>query len=722
MRRVRPGVLLLAGACLGGLVFSSPAAAQGRPEVTIGPPGDEITVLADRLEEIGPDGLLVATGDVEVTRGTARLLADRVEIDRATGAMVARGRVIFYDGEDRLTGERIEYNYRTATGVVYEGRARAAPYYHLTGERMERLGPSVYRVRQGLFTTCEDDPPTWSVRFGSATVDLEEALWGRNASVWVKNLPLIPFIPVFAAAIRRERQTGFLFPRVGRSSFKGPFAEVPFFWAISDSQDATITPLLYTERGFGAGLEYRYILAETHRGDLGGFYLRETEVREREEGRDADRAYGRFRHDWRITSRWSLQADINAVTDDFVFQDYGDRLHDRSAQRAESSVFLTWTGQSWSAVGQLFWYQDLTTRRPVELNRLPDLAVTGSLQPVPGLPGFLYDVETSATRVVRDLGSDGTRFDLHPRLVRPLPVLGVATLTPFLGGRLTTYDRTVVGTRQTADGLTVEETRDEARVRSLLEAGADLQARASRLYSLGGLAGVDAALHSIEPRVNYTWIAGANTSRIPNWGSAIDALGPTSVISYSLINRVRARSVAPAGTEPVRWEYLRFTVGGSYDLRQDDRPWGDARAELIVDPNRILTFRGDTSVDVHRGDIRLATTDLSLALPRVTGGVGTRYSRDERVSFVQAHATAELTRRLVGRVETNWDARTNTLVENRVAVDLRWQCWALTVEFVSRAGREDELRFAINLLGVGAPLTTSTGIGGLTGGTEGRVK
>jgi LPS-assembly protein len=721
MRRARPGVLLLAGACL-GLVLSSPAAAQGRPEVTIGPPGDEITVLADRLEEIGPDGLLVATGDVEVTRGTARLLADRVEIDRATGAMVARGRVIFYDGEDRLTGERIEYNYRTGTGVVDEGRARSAPYYHVSGERMERFGPSLYRVRQGLFTTCEDDPPTWSVRFGSATVDLEEALWGRDASVWVKNLPLIPFIPFFAAAIRRERQTGFLFPRLGQSSFKGPFAEVPFFWAISDGQDATLTPLLYAKRGFGASLEYRSIFSEAHRADLSGFYLRETEVARREEGRDVDRAYGRFRHDWRIAPRWSLRADVNAVTDDFVFQDYGDRLHDRSAQRAESNVFLTWTGQNWSAVGRLFWYQDLTTRRPVELNRLPDIAVTSTLQPVPGLPGVLYDLEVSGTRVVRDLGSDGTRFDLHPRLARPLPVLGVVTLTPFLGGRLTAYDKTVVGTRTTADGLVVEQTRDEPRVRPLLEAGAGAEARATRLYDLGGVAGLDAVLHSIEPRLSYTWIAGANTDRIPNWGSAIDALAPTSLITYSLINRLRARSVAPAGTEPARWEYLRFTVAQSYDLRRDERPWGDVRAELIVDPNRILTFRGDTSVDVHGGGIRTATSDVGLNVPRLSAALGTRYSRDERVNFVQARATAELTRRLAGRLETNWDARTGTLVENRVALDLRWQCWALTVEVVSRRGREDEVRFALNLLGLGAPLTTSTGIGGLTGGTEGRVK
>lgn len=720
MRRARSLVLLLAVACLAGLGDATPAAGQARPEVRI--PGEEITVLADRLEELGPDGRLVATGEVEVTRGTARLLADRVEIDRQAGVMVAEGRVIFYDGEDRLTGERVEYHYRAGTGVVYAGQARAAPYYRVAGERMERLGESLYRVSGGLFTTCEDDPPAWSVHFGSATVDLEQALWGRNASVWVKNLPLIPFIPFFAAAIRRERQTGFLFPRLGQSSFKGAFAEIPFFWAISDSQDATLTPLLYADRGFGASLEYRSIFSETHRTDLSGFYLRETEVGRPEPGRDRDRGYGRLRYDWQPAPRWSLRADVNAVTDDFVLSDYGDRLHDRSAQRVESNVFLTWTGPGWSAVGQLFWYQDLTTRRPVELNRLPDITVNGYRQPVPGLPGLFYEFEGSGTRIVRDLGSDGTRLDLHPRVLRPVPLLGAVTLTPFLGGRLTAYDRTVTGTRTTSDGLVIEQTRDDPRLRSLVEAGTDVEARATRVYELGGFAGLDAVLHAIEPRVNYTWIAGSQTDRVPNWGSPIDALGPTSLVTYSLTNRLRARSVAPPGTEPARWEYLRFTVGGSYDLRRDDRPWGDVRAELIVDPHRLLTFRGDTSVGLYGQGVRTATTDVSLNLARLSAGVGTRYSRDERVSFVQAHATAELTRWLAGRLETNWDVRTDTLVENRVAADLRWQCWALSIEFVSRHGREDELRFALNLLGVGAPLTTSTGIGGLTGGPAGRVK
>src|SRR6266852_3834086 len=144
-------------------------------------------------------GPVASTGNVELTRGTARLLADRVELNRETGDAVAQGRVIFYDGDDQLTGDRVEYNVNTGTGVVYRGRIRVAPFYRIGGERLERVGEKVYRVRRGIFTTCEDDgSPAWSFRFGSGTADLEDLVYGTNASFWAKDVPLIPFFPFFA--------------------------------------------------------------------------------------------------------------------------------------------------------------------------------------------------------------------------------------------------------------------------------------------------------------------------------------------------------------------------------------------------------------------------------------------------------------------------------------------------------------------------------------------
>lgn len=703
MMRARAALLLVAGLWLAGAV---PARAQGTVPRLVVAAGSEVSILADRLEEIGPDDLLIATGNVEIIRGPARLLADRVEINQATGDAVAEGRVIFYDGEDQLTGRRIDYNLKTGTGVVYQSEARAGPYYRIAGERMERLGESVYRVRRGVFTTCEDDPPSWSFRFGSATADLNEFVYGTNASFWVKNVPLIPFVPFFAAAIRRERQTGFLFPRLGTSSRKGIFAELPFFWAISDSQDATVAPLVFERRGVGLSGEYRYVLSADQRGSLTAFALREI-FRD-----DDDRALGGLKHEWLIAPGLNFRVDVNAVSDDLVLRDYGDRLSQRSSERVESNVFLTRTWTSWNLVGNLFWYQDLTARRPVELYRLPEISLQGVRQPVPGLPGLLWEADASAVSFVRDVGSDGVRLDLHPRLSRPIAPGGVFTLTPFVGGRLTGYDKTVRATRRTRGvDQPIEITEDEARVRTLVEAGADLEMRLSRVYALGGRWGLDSLLHAVEPRVNYTWIAGRNQDRLPIWTEGVDRIPDTSRIEYSLTNRLRARTVGGPDADPVRWEPFRLAFGHSYDVERERA--GDITSTLIAEPGRRLRVRADVAHGVHGEGFKSAITDVSASVAPVSASVGTRYSALGNIAFLQGGLTADLSRYFTARATTHYDFRSDTFIENRVALDVRLQCWSLTVELVNRHRGEDEVRFAVNLLGVGGPIQTSVGLGAL---------
>jgi LPS-assembly protein len=713
-------VLSLAAAA--GLLLLAASAAAQVPSVTVPTREGDITVIADRIEDLGPEGLVLATGNVEITRGAARLTADRVEIDRETGDVVATGRVTFQEGEDRVSTDRIDYNFRTGTGVMYDAQARAKPYYRLSGERLERLGESLYRVRKGVFTTCEADPPPWSVRIGTATADLEDFVWGTNASFWVLRIPLIPWVPFFAAPIRRERQTGFLFPKLGTSSQRGVSAEIPFYWAISDSQDATVGLLAFERRGFGLTGEYRYVLSGDNRGLLRGFFLTETRRD------DAVRAWGQARHDWTIAPGLTLKADVTAVTDDDVLREYADRLQERGALRVESHVFLTRNWASWSAIASLFWYQDLTTRRPIELNRLPDLSLHGVRQPVPGLaelpvpglPGLLWEFDASAVRFAREIGSDGTRVDVRPRLSRPIS-LGYATLTPFAGGRVTGYDRRVTGVRLARDNILVEETAEDLRIRQLLEVGGDLESVASRPYRLGGWQGLDTLVHSIEPRVNYTRIDGRNMDRLPAW-TELERLEDTSRLEYSLTNRIRGRTLAPEGAVPLRLEMLRLVLGHSIDVRKRRERSGDLVADLLLQTTERLGFRGDLRHDTHGRGVQSLNTDVALALPRVRASVGTRYNRPARISFLQGAVTADVTDNVTGRLVTNWDLRANTFVENRVGADIRFQCYSITVEYINRARRadgrrvDDEVRVAVNLLGIGGPIGTSIGLGGLLGG------
>jgi LPS-assembly protein len=730
MTRFRASLLLL-----GCAVLAHGVAAAQKPSspTTVRTTAGEVTVVADRLEQVGADNLVVASGNAELTKGSARLLADRIEINRATGDATAQGRVIFYDGEDRLTGERIDYNIKTGTGVVYQGEARATPYYRIMGERLERIGESVYRVRRGVFTTCDDDSPSWSFRLGSGTADLEDFVYGTNASFWLKDVPLIPYFPFFAAAIRRERQTGFLAPQFGSSSRKGVFAEIPFYWAITDSQDATVSLDAYSRRGLGGSAQYRYVISRDQRGSLDGFFVHESVTT------GDTRGFGSAKHDWQIEPGLSFRADLNAVSDDLVLREYQSELLSRSAQRAESNLFLTKTWSNWNFVGRAYWYQDLTTERPVELQRVPELTLQGVRQTLPGLPRFLYQVDTSAVNFIRDVGSEGFRYDLHPVVSRPVPLGGYATVTPFVGGRVTLYSVTTTGIHTPlAGGTVIETTKDEPRVRDLVDFGSDAESRASRVYGLGGWGGLDSVIHSIEPRAHYIRILGHNFSRLPLWTDQIDRIPKSSWLEYSLTNRLRGRTDSPEGTEAERLELLRFAVANAYDFERGR--FGNVGGDLLVQPTALVSFHADASYNVEGDGLQAYTSDVSLHLSRFSASIGHRYTRQPpqivpyfvqvpgtfnpgetpdkpSVNFLQAGFTWELWKHLAVRARTNLDIRTETFVETRYGADIKFDCWAVSVEYINRSrdstgqSAEDEFRFSVHLLGLGNVLSTRLGTG-----------
>ncbi len=612
-----------------GQPAAAPPAAAPAP-VAIRAAGTEVNILADQFERIGgPQNLLIAIGNVELTRGNTRLLADRIELNQDSGDAVARGKVVFYDGQDRLVGDRIDYNIRTGTGVVEDGTLVAAPYYTLSGERLERLGENVYGIRRGTLTTCEGDDPAWYFRMSSATADMEDYVFGRDVSFWVKGVPVWPWFPFFAAAIRKERQSGFLLPTFGFSNERGFYAHVPFYWAINDSQDLTIALEAYSERGVGLTAHYQYILSERNRGAVTGFWLNEfvrssdplerAEQLARAELRSSgdNRAWVSGKHAWTIDTRTSFKVDVNATSDDDVFDDYGDLLSERGRERAETNIFVSRRWDAWNLVANILWYQDLTVRRPVELQRVPEVRLRGIRQPVPGLSPLLYEVESSLVNFMRHVGPEGLRVDVHPRLVLPIPIAGVVTVTPWVGGRLTYYDQRATGEHLSTNGfIVVEDSVTDHRVRQQVEVGVDAETRLSRVYTLDPGGRVAALQHVIEPRASVIAVRGLEQKAYPHYEPTvgrigvlrsmdpnIDRLGKVNAVEYALTNRLNAKTTAGPGQEAVRWEAARLTVAQIYDVTRaikDDEPFKDVRAEIEVRPTPAFSLPGRRGLERER--------------------------------------------------------------------------------------------------------------------------
>jgi LPS-assembly protein len=670
--------------------------AQERREVTLGAGESPITVFADRIQLLDRERLLVAEGRVEIEQVDVRLEADRVEVNTETGEAVAVGRIVFFDGRDRLTGNRLEYNFRTGTGIVYRAEAFAEPHFFFRGDRMERFGEKAYRFSSGWLTTCEDPSPAWHVRWGQATAYLDDFMWGTNASFWVGRIPLVPFIPVFAASLRKDRHSGLLAPSLGTSNDKGFTYRQPIYLVLSDSQDLTLVPTYYDKRGFGLGGVYRYVRRENSRGELEGFGLYDTE---REEVRGV---FG-LRHEELITPQLTLRADIAYVSDDDYFRDFGNTLDERSRQRLQSNVTLTQRWEQWNFFANLFYYEDLTTPSPIELLRLPELRLTAFSLQVAGT-GLLFDLESSYVNFVRDIGSDGQRLDVRPRLAYPLSPGGYFTVTPRIGVRETIYDTRVVGRIQDR-GFNVEDTRKELTTRTLFEGGLDLEARAYRVFDLGGAFGIQRIQHAIEPRVSYSYVSEEDQDDLPLF-DGLDRIRANNTLGYSLTNRIKARGV-PSDLYPQGriWELLRLTFSQSYDIEKPKaeragRRLSDLVGDLIVEPLYGVQFRGTARFDPYEPDVRSATIDLAYETPSLRVAAGTRHGQGGELQFLQGEIGAQLGPRWGVRFRTNYDFVSERVVENRLEVIFRAQCWAITAAFIDRVD-EDEFQISINLLELG---------------------
>ena len=62
--------------------------------------------------------------------------------------------------------------------------------------------------------------------------------------------------------IKKERESGLLFPKFKIDSNEGVKFGLPYFWAMSENQDATFTPLIEGKRGIGAEFQYRHKFRE----------------------------------------------------------------------------------------------------------------------------------------------------------------------------------------------------------------------------------------------------------------------------------------------------------------------------------------------------------------------------------------------------------------------------------------------------------------------------
>jgi hypothetical protein len=100
--------------------------------------------------------------------------------------------------------------------------------------------------------------------------------------------------------------------------------------------------------------------------------------------------------------------------------------------------------------------------------------------------------------------------------------------------------------------------------------------------------------------------------------------------------------------------------------------------------------------------LRTGIADVFATYRDVSVSAGTRFNEiGSPFTTVNATIAARLGAHVNARASTEYDVLAGTKVENRFGLDIHWQCWAVLLEYVDRHRSDDEIRFSVNLLGVG---------------------
>jgi len=438
-----------------------------------------------------------------------------------SGTMIAEGHVHLTDPSSDTEAERLEIDVNTQAGVLTNGTVFLKQSDTLiTGRLLQRFSESHYRAKDGSFTNCDakdGQVPAWRFTFKDLDLNIGEGIYARSVRICVNDVPVIP-LPSILYPIQTTRKTGFLIAQVGYDNRFGWTYRQSFFWALTPSQDTTISPNYMSNRGYGADVEYRYAMnnvtpGTVNRGQFLLSFLQDTVV-------NKSRALISGLHSQAVNENLSINGQV------FLFSDaqYLSQLSNSGVMRALPSGDSTLYVSQRLDVGNLYftgqYFQPLQNGGKDTFQRLPEIGANiMNIAPFDG--PILLGVESGLTNFYRNVGFQQNRADIVPSIsTRMLDIGHVVGLTPQVRFREVYYSRNVTDTSTTH--------------RETFWAALEGASKLSRQFHYRDGGGVQ---HTIEPKVIYEFVPATHQGDIVQI-DAVDDLPKKNLITYSLYNRL----------------------------------------------------------------------------------------------------------------------------------------------------------------------------------------
>ncbi len=705
---------------------------------------DEVT-YDQRLDQY------VARGSVQIARADKRLKADLIQYEHRTQRAIAQGNVELTVGTDILSGTYMQINLASQMGYIENAYLYLQENnFHITADKIEKTAENTYRIDAATLTTCDGSKPSWKISARDVRIKADGAGTAKHAVLRARNLPVL-YTPFFYYPARSDRQSGFLMPELGESQRKGYEYNQPFFWAISESADATFYGHYMSKRGIKPGAEFRYILNERAKGTLMLDGIHDKKI---DDGGNSSSLYGYkdlgeqvlrtednrywFRMSHHQTVPWGFFAkfDLDVASDqDYLrefqigFMGYEDtnayflkafqrQLDDYNDPIRVNRLNLNRIWPKFSLNFEPRWNDD--TRRDINtretLQRLPFLGLDGAKQKILASP-FYFDLTSQYNYFWRDTGTRGQRLDVQPRIYFPFRIKRYLTVEPSAGYRQTLY-------RLDKNNFEGPDDPDQWSHRELFDTRLELFSEIEKVFDSDSQL-FERIKHRIRPQLTHEFRPDSRQGNLPLF-DAIDRIDETNRITYALTNTLTSKS-KKIKTQKLRPnlrgrrddlqettadyqynDFLRLKFAHSYDFERSNRPFSPITAELDVLPQKFVSINADAQYSVY--DNKFLSHNIQGSLWDNRGDelyVNYSYEKATKETNVNADIQSingDLKVQLTDKFSVNGGYVYNFVTDQRIKTSggftYSTQCWAFKFDY-TKEPNDWKVGFYIELLGLG---------------------
>jgi LPS-assembly protein len=626
-----------------------------------------------------------AEGDVRIQQGDLSLRAQDLLWQATTQDVDSRGNVELKDPAASVSADRLLMNLSTRKGLVFEGEVLVRQgNFHLGGEEVEKLGATDYYVRNGTFTTCDGEIPDWKFSASELNVTLGGYARAKHVVFHIKDVPVL-YTPYMFFPVKTERESGFLSPWFGYSKKKGWLASLSWYQVIDRHLDATIYLDTWSDLGLGKGLEYRYALGQSNRGNAVYYHVNSFED-------DPNYDYISWDHRGTFPGNWTLTGDVEYASSQLFFDNFGAVAEQYNRDKTVSTITIQRNWDKLNLVGFARYIKDLETSSNSTLQRLPEMSLGQARFKLADSPIYL-GLESYLTRFWRDQGDTGERLFFRPYVSASFTPGEWLEITPEISIIERIYDA---------------ETEDDHQF--LTEYSVTAATRLIKTFN-NEKWHHHRMVHSIEPKLIYTYRPQEDQDTLPLF-DLLDRLGKRNDITYALVNRLAIRGVNAAGSRTLR-DLMTFRLAQRYDLDEsrnnlsgEKRPFSDVELELDLWPTQGTSLNIKSLIPVY-GDTRFRTLTVGASAKDNRGnGISASYVYKElQTDYASVQFDTSIAKPLYLHFEDRYDFKQERELEKVLGVEYRSGCWSLFFSYRHRyiEDGEDDKEFLINfaLSGIG---------------------